>query len=176
MATEVKNRGFDWKDLLIGILYIIAAFIFFSRPAMAIGILVVWFGVLAIIKGINNFIKYSKVTSSTGINATFLIITGVLDILLGIILLFNLYSGIVVVGWVFAIWFITDSIAHILNAGFLKERSKWIYWISIIFNVICVLIGVSLFFNPIVSALTVPFLIGFYFLIFGIEEVISSFA
>ena len=173
MSTATK--GFDWKDLLIGILYIVAAIALFNRPGAALGVLVIWLGILAIIKGVNNFIRYTKVKKVTGFNATILIIAGVLDILIGFVLLFNLNSGIVVIGVVFAFWVIVDSIAHILNAGFFKERNKGVYWLSLIFNVLCLVIGISLLFNPIVSALTVPLIIAFYFLLHGIEEVFSAF-
>ncbi|EUJ37897.1 hypothetical protein BTHER_03359 [Brochothrix thermosphacta DSM 20171 = FSL F6-1036] len=62
MSTATK--GFDWKDLLIGILYIVAAIALFNRPGAALGVLVIWLGILAIIKGVNNFIRYTKVKKS----------------------------------------------------------------------------------------------------------------
>ena len=170
-----NKKKFSWSDLLIGILYILAAITFFSRPVLALGTLVIWFGVLAIIKGILNFVAYSKIRKTTGAKATALIVAGVLNIIIGIILLFNIPTGAFVVGYLFALWFITDSISHVLNAGYLKEKSKFAYWTSIILNVFCAFVGFSLFFNPIVSALTVPILVGVYFMLFGIERIIAAF-
>ncbi|MBO0432893.1 DUF308 domain-containing protein [Enterococcus sp. DIV0660C] len=37
------------------------------------------------------------------------------------------------------------------------------------------MIGISLFFDPVSSALTASYLIGFYFLILGLEEIVLSF-
>lgn len=173
MSTDTK--GFDWKDLLIGLLYIIAAIALFASPGITITVIVIWLGILAITRGIFNFIRYTKVKKFTGFNATLLIIAGVLNILIGVALITNILSGLIAIGLLFALWFIVDSIAQILNVGFIKAN-KFIYWLSIIFNVMCLFIGISLLFTPITSALTVPFIIAFYLFIQGIEVVFTTFS
>lgn len=177
METNAYNQGnkFNWADFFIGVLYIIAAIFFFTNPVPALGTLIIWFGVLGIIKGIFNFVSYSKIKKTTGARAGALIVSGVLSIIMGLILVFNLFTGVFFVGFIFAIWFISDSISHLVNADVLKLRSTFLYWFSIITNVICVILGFVLLFNPASSALTVPFIIAFYFLIFGIERIVSAF-
>lgn len=90
MSTDTK--GFDWKDLLIGLLYIIAAIALFASPGITITVIVIWLGILAITRGIFNFIRYTKVKKFTGFNATLLIIAGVLNILIGVALITNILS------------------------------------------------------------------------------------
>ena len=108
MSTDTK--GFDWKDLLIGLLYIIAAIALFASPGITITVIVIWLGILAITRGIFNFIRYTKVKKFTGFNATLLIIAGVLNILIGVALITNILSGIIAIGLLFALWFIGVAI------------------------------------------------------------------
>ena len=42
-------------------------------------------------------------------------------------------------------------------------------------NVLGLILGIMMLFNPIVSALTISFLVGFYFLTAGIDFIVTSF-
>ncbi|HAP7645602.1 TPA: hypothetical protein IVV33_002984, partial [Enterococcus faecium] len=49
------------------------------------------------------------------------------------------------------------------------------YWFTIIVNILGILLGIFLLFNPISSALTLSFLVGFYFMLFGITHIVYAF-
>jgi uncharacterized membrane protein HdeD (DUF308 family) len=56
-----------------------------------------------------------------------------------------------------------------------KSLENGYHVFHIVINVICLVIGLSLLFNPISSALTLVFLVGFYFMLTGITYLISAF-
>ncbi|HAP9234537.1 TPA: hypothetical protein IWI47_001253, partial [Enterococcus faecium] len=53
--------------------------------------------------------------------------------------------------------------------------SEGYYWFTIIVNILGILLGIFLLFNPISSALTLSFLVGFYFMLFGITHIVYAF-
>ncbi|MZM07541.1 hypothetical protein GT958_09365, partial [Bifidobacterium pseudocatenulatum] len=76
---------------------------------------------------------------------------------------------------VFAVWFIADSVFALLAADLAKGVSNGYYWFTVIVNILGIILGIMLLFNPISSALTLSFLVGFYFMLFGITHIVYAF-
>lgn len=83
--------------------------------------------------------------------------------------------GVLALPYIFAIWFIIDSIGELLIADVFKAVSRRYYWFKVVMNVLGLILGIMMLFNPIVSALTISFLVGLYFLTSGIDFIVSSF-
>ena len=98
------------------------------------------------------------------------------EILVGIILLFRLDEGIIALAYVFALWFIMDSVRNLFLLGSTRAVSVPLYWFSMIVNIIGIFVGFSLFFDPIVSLMTISFLVGFYLLTNGIIHIVGAFS
>ncbi|WEB81334.1 HdeD family acid-resistance protein [Vagococcus lutrae] len=174
----MSERKIDWMSILVGILFILAAMASFRQPALVLTTLVMWLALIAVIKGIQHFVTYNRIKSNFGGASTLLVVNGVLDVLFGAIVLFNVkakFISMLLLGWLFALWFISSSLVRIFSARLLRPFSKLAYWTTMILNILCVIAGITMFFNPLGASLTVPFLIGFYFLMFGIERIISGF-
>lgn len=171
-----KQMHFDWGNLLLGGLFILTALASFKDPAGSLVSVTVFIGMMAIIKGCFDIFLRNKVKQLTGAKATLLIIVGILDVILGVILLFNLNIGLLALPYLFAIWFIADSISGLLSLDLAKTVSSAYYWFSLILNIIGIFIGFSLLVDPITSALTLSFLVGFYLLMFGIMNVVEAFS
>lgn len=97
---------------------------------------------------------------------------GILEIIVGIVFLFNMGLAVSVLAYTFAFWFIIDSVSGLLNVNRTRALGNGAYWFSFIINLLGVVIGISLLFNPITAGLTLSFLVGFYFLLFGIESIV----
>ena len=98
----------------------------------------------------------------TGYKGKTPLVVGIIDILVGIFFLFNIGAGVVVLPFVFAVWFIADSVFALLAADLAKGVSNGYYWFTVIVNILGIILGIMLLFNPISSALTLSFLVGFY--------------
>jgi len=173
MASE--KRGFDWYSFLLGILFIFASLTSFRDPASNLVALVLVFAIFAIIKGVFELFLRKKVREFTGFSSTMPIVVGIFDIIVGVFLLFNISAGVMALPMVFAIWFLVDSFVALFSSSALKNISDGYYWFSIIINILGVIVGFMLLFNPVSSALTLSFLVGFYFMMFGIAEITYAF-
>ncbi len=172
---EKKASSFSWKHLFLGSLFIFASLIAFRNPVGSLITITIFFGIIAVLKGLFDIFVRNRINDLTGFKATSLTIVGVVDIILGLLLLFNINVGVSTLPFIFAIWFIIDSIEGLFTSEIARSLGSGYYWFTIILNILGIIIGFSLLFNPVASALTISFLIGFYLMIFGIMNLVEAF-
>lgn len=172
---RTKRNSVDWGSLILGILFIITALLSFQNPAGNLIAIVLVFAVFAFLKGIFELFLRNRLKKLTGYKSYSTVILGLVDIIVGIYFLFHLNVGVAVLPFVFAIWFILDSFFGLFTLDLAKERSTGYYWFSLLINVLGILLGIVLFVNPLTSALTLSFLVGFYFMLFGISHIVYAF-
>ncbi|MBP1047054.1 DUF308 domain-containing protein [Enterococcus sp. BWM-S5] len=170
-----KASGLDWGSLLIGILFVIISLMSFQDPAGNLLAIVMIFAVFAIIKGVFEIFVRNRLKELTGYKSYMPLVLGAIDIILGIYLLLNLQIGVSVLPYVFAIWFILDSFFNLFTLDLAKAFHTGYYWFSLIVDVLGIILGFVLLFNPLSSALTLSFLVGFYFMMFGITYIVYAF-
>ncbi|TFI66051.1 hypothetical protein CKN82_05505 [Carnobacterium divergens] len=171
---RMKNQRtmIKWSEIIVGIIFLIAAYFAFISPVATLLSFAILFGLAAIFRGIIAIIGYSDLKKITGQNATLALVIGILEIIVGIVFLFNMGLAVSVLAYTFAFWFIIDSVSGLLNVNRTRALGNGAYWFSFIINLLGVVIGISLLFNPITAGLTLSFLVGFYFLLFGIESIV----
>lgn len=80
-----------------------------NRPVQTLGILVIYFGVLATLRGVTS-------------------VLGILGIIVGILLISNLIQGALFLGVLFAVWFMIENIGNVfINTRFSQKRGER-YW------------------------------------------------
>ncbi|MBO0470359.1 DUF308 domain-containing protein [Enterococcus sp. DIV0242_7C1] len=173
--NETRRNGIDWGSLVLGILFVLTALISFQDPAGNLIAIVMVFAFFAIIKGIFEIFVRNRLKELTGYKAYGPIILGVIDIIIGIYLFFNLNIGIAVLPFVFAIWFIADSVFGLFALDLAKSVSTGYFWFTLIINVLGIILGFMLLMDPLTSALTLSFLVGFYFMLYGITHIVYAF-
>lgn len=171
-----QKRGIDWLELIVGLLFLVAGIVSIFNPGFTLSWLVVMIGIVAIIRGIAHIVHYFRLRRYTGYSAVLAIVIGVLDIVLGVFILFNTSAGVAALAVLFPIWFIVDCIFNFAFVGILKLQSKALYWCTIILNILGIVLGVVLLFNPLTSAGTLAMLISFYLILFGVESIALAFA
>ncbi|WP_396139247.1 HdeD family acid-resistance protein [Enterococcus asini] len=170
------KKSFDWGSLLLGVLFVITAVMSFRRPLANLLTIVMVYAIFSFIKGIYEIFFRSRLEELTGYQGKLPIVLGVIDIIIGIFLLFNTGAGVIALPFIFAIWFIIDSVFNLFNLEAARKFKTWYFWFSLIINVLGVILGIYLFLNPLSSALTLSFLIGCYFMMFGIKHIIFAFS
>lgn len=110
-----------------------------------------------------------------GESSGWLIFSAILDIILGIIFLFQPGFGVLFIAIIFAIWFILDSITELISAKFFKEFHRGYYWFIVILAILSLVLGVILLFSPLLSAITVVWLVSTFLIVFGIMKLIQAF-
>ncbi|MFC6315649.1 HdeD family acid-resistance protein [Lapidilactobacillus achengensis] len=176
MFWRQKSWGFDWPAFMSGIIYLIAGFFLFAKPSASIVSIVLLFGIMAIVQGISwigNFFHYRDYLSGTSI---FVLIAGILDILIGIVFITKIYAGAIVIAYVFATWFLIDSLIGLVVVSHLRSFGRGYFWAALILEILSVVVALMLIFNPLSSLLTLTMLLALYFVIFGINNVIVAIA
>lgn len=170
-----ERKTVDWGSLLLGILFVFVSLMSFQDPVGNLVAIVLVFAIFAFLKGIFELFLRNRMKELTGYKGKMSLVIGIIDILIGIFFLFNIGAGVIALPFVFAIWFIADSVLALFTADLAKGISTGYYWFTVVINILGILLGIMLLFNPISSALTLSFLVGFYFMIFGINHIVYAF-
>lgn len=171
----MQQGTFNWSLFLLGILYILIAILSFNMPGANLLALVIIFAVRAFLKGAFEIFIRNRWQNITGQKGTATLVLGVLDIIIGIFFLFNLHAGLTILPYIFAAWFILDSIHTLMIGDIYRLASDGFYWLKLIMSILGFILGIILLFVPITSALTLAFLIGFYFMSIGINYIVEVF-
>lgn len=174
--TQNNNQeGFQWGPFILGIISIILAFLAFNNPVVSILSVTMVFGIGAILKGLYEIFVRRKVRQFAGYSSVFVVIIGVIDIIIGIFFLFNIAGGLVALPFIFAFWIIFDSIGTIITASAVREHSNTQFWFTVIIGILGVIVGFLLLYNPFSAYLTIATLVGIYFMINGILNIVYAF-
>jgi uncharacterized membrane protein HdeD (DUF308 family) len=172
---ENSKRGIDWSSLILGILFVLTALVSFQDPAGNLIAIVMVFAIFAIIKGVFEIFVRNRWKELTGYKAYAPLVLGVIDIIIGLYFLFNLGIGVAALPFIFAIWFILDSLFGLFALDLARSVSTGYFWFTAIINVLGIILGIALLFHPLTSALTLSFLVGFYFMLYGITHIVYAF-
>lgn len=173
--SAYHEKKFDWCSFIIGILMTGVALFSFRTPITNLAAIVIVFAFSAIVKGIIQLIGHSQLKHFTYYQSKRLVFLGVINIIIGIFLLFNMTSSIVALPFVFSIWFIIESVGELLLASIYRDISKSYFWLMIISSALSIILGFILLSEPLIAALSISWLVGTYFLIAGILYIVRSF-
>ena len=172
----VKRNEFKWIDLLVGIIFVLISIYTFRNPGLSLSGFVVTYGILAVISGVADISFYVRLERHTGFGPVVALVAGILNILLGFFLIMNSEIGAFAVAILFPIWFIAHCIGQLTNIGLIRLcGSEAQYWVTLIVNVLGLILGIMLLFNPFASAVSMVYIAGLYLLFVGIGHIISAF-
>lgn len=167
------RRGFDWGALIAGVLLVITAFLLLRHPAKGLHAFVLLFGILSILQGFVWLAGYARFRDFFDLSWV-TIISGVLDIIIGILFLASYDIGGLTIAYLFAVWFLIDSIVGIVFAWHLRDFNRGYFIFDLIMNILSVIIAIFLILNPVIAALSLIYLVAFWLLVFGINEIVMS--
>ncbi|MDL2214096.1 DUF308 domain-containing protein [Clostridia bacterium OttesenSCG-928-O13] len=170
-----QKSNFGWLELILGILLIALGIYTFTAPTTALTSVVILYGIMAIVTGIADIVIYVKLERRTGFGPTLSLVAGIFSILAGFLILFNPGAGTWAVAILFPIWFIAHCISRLAGLGVTRVvAGKASYYCSLIINILGLLLGLMLLFNPWASALSVGYIIGFYLVLLGVGSLVRE--
>lgn len=170
------RQGFNWSLLLIGLLFILSGLFVLSHPKATLALIATLLGILAIIKGIYELWFKQWLEKWTGQKLGKVFILGIVDIILGLLFVFRPLAGINFIVYVFAFWFILDAVLQLSFARILKTFSESYYKMIMVSNLLILLLGVILLFNPLEAGVLVVWVIALFLIITGILQLLAAFA
>ena len=172
----MKNKtAIGWGELILGVLLIILGIYTFINPSAAMTGVTLVYGILALITGIVDIIFYVKLEQRTGFAPALSLVCGILSIIAGILIMFNLAVGEWVLIILFPIWFIAHCIARLAHLPYIRMTSgTGYYYFTIVINILGLILGVFMIFDPFISFISASYVIGIYLLCLGIDSIVFS--
>lgn len=159
--------------IIIGIIYIIIAFYVFSKPHITLLTLGVLLGISVLARGIGKIIFWNKLRKTLDENIVFILVLSILQIILGIYLLANTGISASVIALLIPIYFIISGITSIITAN--KFTTSKVRNIIITLNVLVIIAGVVMIWNPFSVAVALSVLMGIILLMKGIGIILEAF-
>lgn len=169
------EKKFGWLDLILGMMLIFLSFIILQNPGASLLGSILTFGIIGIFSGIKNLVLFFMIKKETEEKEWTLILMSILDFLVGVMLLTDIYVGIMSIAILLPTWILISSIIGLMNNSKIKFISKSLYWVRIVFYIICIILSFMMYMQPESSIITFVVLLGFNILMLGIIHVIEAF-
>lgn len=160
MEKYIKNY---WKHSIISsILIIMVAFVLMLKPAEALYIAIIFFGISIFMVGIGHIISFIfKEEEADVFNFEFL--EGVLCIFFGLLIAYNPSLVINSINLIVGVWIIINALIRLQIALNITSEKKGQLWILAL-SMLSFIFGILIVSNPAQVVTVVPFLIGCFLL------------
>lgn len=166
------NNKLKWSSLIMGTLLLIVAVIIFSYPVKNFYTLTWLIGLFILINGIIQLMFRRATKALAGGGTGLIIVIGIIDIIFGLLVMFNVGASSEFFVFMFAAWFIVSSLIGL----FTISKQSTLRGLSIIVNILGLILGVILLFNPMMGMVLVSTMIAITFAILGITYIIDGLA
>jgi uncharacterized membrane protein HdeD (DUF308 family) len=159
-----------WQTIFLGFVTLTLGLIVSFHPSGSLNVIAVLLGILMIISGIFHLIRMSDSAES---RRAWLGIPGLLHIVIGVVLIRNLYLTVALIGLVIGITWIVQGLSALItgiSGGSGEERGWWIF-----FGIISLIAGIVVTAVPVSSVTAIAVLVGIWFSIMGLAEIIAGF-
>ena len=137
------NGKLKWSSLIMGTLLLIVAVIIFSYPVKNFYTLTWLIGLFILINGVIQLLFRRAARALAGSGSGLIVVIGIIDIIFGLLVIFNVGASSTFFIFMFAAWFIVSSIIGLMT---ISKQSR-LKGLSIIVNVLGLLLGIILLFN-----------------------------
>ena len=166
------NGKLKWSSLIMGTLLLIVAVIIFSYPVKNFYTLTWLIGLLILINGVIQLLFRRAARALAGSGSGLIVVIGIIDIIFGLLVIFNVGASSTFFIFMFAAWFIVSSVIGLMTIS----KQNRLKGLSIIVNVLGLLLGIILLFNPMMGMILVSTMIAITFAILGVTYVIDGLA
>jgi uncharacterized membrane protein HdeD (DUF308 family) len=149
-----------WLFMLVGLLSIAAGVIVLAKPSNSLTTLAVIAGIFVLVDGIFDLAaSFSRQTASRGMAA----IIGVVDIVIGVLLIRHPIGGVLAIALLIGIWLIAMGVVRMV-ASFESEHRAW----NLVVALIELAAGIVIVSSPPIGFATLALLVGIAFIANGV--------
>lgn len=173
-GTVAAALARDWWVILVrGVVAVLFGILALFLPSVTLVVLVLLFGVYAIIDGILSFARAFN-AGRRGQSWVWPTVGGVVGIAAGILAFVWPGRTVLILVYIIAAWALVSGIAEIV-ASISLRREISNEWLLILGGVTSVLFALLVFIRPGAGALAIVWLIGFYAIVLGVERIALAF-
>ncbi|MEO9022684.1 MAG: DUF308 domain-containing protein [Ginsengibacter sp.] len=164
-----------WLITLRGLIFFFIGIYIMRSPVSGMLGLVVYGSIMLFLSGII-ISAFAITTRKVNRNWTWQSLEGLLDIIIAIILLSNIGLTPITLPYVFAFFGVLTGIFWIMESLYFR-RSGYRYWtVALIAGLFSIAVGLIIFYQPVLAALTIITIIGMMFIVQGIFLMLFSLA
>lgn len=174
----MRNRsGFGWIEFITGVCMILLGIFSLTSPGSMFASLTILYGVIAIITGVCDIVFYIKAERYTGFGPVVALVCGILSVMAGVMLLTHPEAGVWAASILFPLWFITHCVSRLSHLDLIRITAGTFYfYFSLVVNVLGLILGASMMFEPVFTIFAAGVLIGIYLILSGIESIVLAFS
>ncbi len=169
----VRSKNW-WLIALKGIIFIFLGIYIFKFPVSGMLGLIVYGGISLFISGLI-LAAFAISSRKTHVDWGWQLGEGFLDIIISIILLSNVGLTAITLPFIFAFYGILTGIFWVIQALFFKRNGYRFWTTALIAGLFSFLIGILIFYRPVIAAITVVGIIGIMFMVHGFFLLLFSF-
>jgi uncharacterized membrane protein HdeD (DUF308 family) len=160
----------SWQaTIILGAVTLILGLIVSFHPGGSLNVLAVLLGVLAIVSGIFHLLR---IFASGESHRIWLGITGLLFIVIGLVLIRHLHLTLALIGLFVGITWVVQGVTALIGgvAGGTREGRGW--WVA--FGALSLIAGIVVVATPVSSLTVLAVLLGVWFIVIGLAEIIGG--
>lgn len=174
-TEKIKGKGqILWATLLKGILLIVLGIWMLTMPRESFEAMAFVIGLIVLLGGVGETLFSYRIRRQHG-EWGWNFSGGLIDIIIGIILMVSPMTILVVIAIFVSFWLILFSILLIRKSITMKQLGRSNWTINLIFGVVLLLLAVALIWHPQAVGLTMVFWLAFAFLSLGVFRIILAF-
>lgn len=166
---ERIGRAWGWA-LFFGILSLVLGILVVAWPAATLKVLVIFFGLQLFVMGIYSLVASFAKGNEHRMLTVFL---GVFSVLVAIVVIRNVTTTLLIVGLMLGIYWVVTGLINLVMAA-TNETYPARAW-SIVMAVLSVIAGIVVIAWPGLSLVTLAWIEGIWFIIFGVLGIILAF-
>lgn len=169
-----QSSGIKWPSLIIGVIFLIIGVFIVSFPEENLFAITWLIGLLFIINGFIEIFVRRVMKQASQSSSKILLILGIINIIIGVFILFNVVTSTTFIIYLFAFWFIVHAIFSIFTVTPAEKSNKSFHTLSILLNIVEIIFGILLLFNPFMAAIIIAIFMSIVFFIIGITYLIDA--
>lgn len=160
--------------VIMGAIFIITGFMTFKYPLETMVSAALFLGVSIFVAGIFYMVAYFKEKSLLP-NPGWLLLQGILDILVGILLLSNIGVTTASLPYIMGFWAMFVGVNRIVFSFDLKKVGVNKWWLALITGIFSLLLAVLIIFYPLFGAAFVVAYIAVFLIYYGFMAIVEAF-
>lgn len=162
-----------WLLLIAGILFVILGISYIAAPGAALITTGMFIGIMILISGIA-ITSYALSLSGTA-GWGWRLLEGIIDILLGIIILWNPFASALLIPISIGIWAVVRGLILSIDSFFYKKAGVNDWWGFLLLGILAIIFGIIVLGNIAASAIVTGWMIGIMLLSIGIAGIFYAF-
>jgi uncharacterized membrane protein HdeD (DUF308 family) len=166
------GRSWGWV-LFFGIVSVIAGILVIARPGGAVVGVAILFGAWLFVSGIFHIVEAIADREDSGGMRVLIAIWGLISILIGLFMLRHVYQTVAIIAFLIGVFWVAGGIIEFISA-IMHKGMPGRGW-RIFMGLLGVVAGIVVLSEPGISLVTLAWIMGIWFLVYGVMEVVVAF-